>query len=308
MEQAVHGPDDARPPAAPGCPAGPRLAAELRILRTRTGKSLKELEELVHASDSSISRYLSGRIVPPWPVVARLSRLAGDDPARLRPLWEHVDGERHRQGDCPPPPPETAADAGRAAPTAPAAPLAPAGLPEDAPAAAAPDGTAARRRPAPERPRWLVVAGLMAGTAVVSGTAGVLAGERMAPRRIVAAQQFAVCRDWPWPGRADGQVPVPPAAVHGRDHTPAVRLLTNTIGGRQMVWAQITGARYGDRVWMDWSRDDGKTWTQCGPFLTTGATFSSRAHAIGPGWHFRACGDTPRQAVPYPRNACTEYW
>jgi transcriptional regulator with XRE-family HTH domain len=65
--------------------AGPRLAAELQALRARTGKSLKELEQLVHASDSSISRYLSGRIVPPWAVIERLSRPAGDDPARLRP-------------------------------------------------------------------------------------------------------------------------------------------------------------------------------------------------------------------------------
>ncbi|GAB3832262.1 helix-turn-helix domain-containing protein [Dactylosporangium cerinum] len=64
-----------------------RLAAKLRILRNRTGKSLRELERLTHTSDSSLSRYLNGSTLPPWTVVAALCRVAGTDPDQLRTLW-----------------------------------------------------------------------------------------------------------------------------------------------------------------------------------------------------------------------------
>jgi transcriptional regulator with XRE-family HTH domain len=271
------------------CIAAARLGAELQGLRTRTGKSLKDLEELVHVSDSSMSRYLSGRIVAPWPVIERLSKLAGEDPYVLRPLWEHLVGDRHRQGRCEPEPFEA--------------------LPardEEPPRAWH------RRNPGK------AVAALTAGTAVVFGGLGLATGFELAPgpRVVPAVAQETPCRDWPWPSgpsgpqgqAAQGQAAIPPAKVHGQDHTPTVQLVTGTIGGRQMAWAQITGARYGDRVWMDWSQNGGVTWTQCGPFTTTTATFSSRAHPIGPAWRFRACGDTPRPAVPYPRNSCTGFW
>ncbi|GAA4619044.1 hypothetical protein GCM10023195_85950 [Actinoallomurus liliacearum] len=290
MKRPAEEPRPERPETA-DCAAGPRLAAELQALRTRTGKSLKELEALVHASDSSISRYLSGRIVPPWAVIQRLSRLAEDDPARLRPLWEHLTDDRHRQGACPPLP----APFGEPAP------------PPEAEPRPAPEPVPPPRRF--DRRARLVVATLMGSTAVVFGGSGVLVGRWLAPApRPPVVQQFAACKDWPWPGRQDGQVPLAPAKVHGRDHTATVQLLTRSIGGHEMVWAQITGARYGDRVWMDWTRDDGKTWTQCGPFTTTGATFASRAHEIGPSWHFRACGDTPNWPTDLPRNACTGFW
>ncbi|WP_329237085.1 helix-turn-helix domain-containing protein [Actinoallomurus sp. NBC_01490] len=290
MKRPAEEPDPKRSTSA-DCDAGPRLAAELQALRARTGKSLKELEQLVHASDSSISRYLSGRIVPPWSVIERLSRLAGDEPARLRPLWDHLTGDGHRQGDCPPlseplqdpapPPPESSATAG--------------------------DRVPLRRV---DRRGRLVIAVLIAVTALVFGGAGVIVGWSLAPRSrpVPVVQQFAACKDWPWPGRQDGQAALAPVQVHGRDHTATVQLLTRSIGGREMVWAQITHARYGDRVWMDWTRNDGKTWTQCGPFTTTGATFSSRAHEMAPGWRFRACGDTPRWPTSLPRDACTAFW
>ncbi|MGI5229994.1 helix-turn-helix domain-containing protein [Actinoallomurus sp. CA-142502] len=282
-----------KPSKSADCDAGPRLAAELQTLRARTGKSLKELEQLVHASDSSISRYLSGRIVPPWTVIERLSRLAGDDPAGLRPLWDHLTGDGHRQGDCPPPP-EPSPD--------PAA-----GPPAPGPSTATVERVPLRRV---DRRGRLVIAALVALTALVFGGSGVLVGRWLAPgsRPVPVVQQFAACKDWPWPGRPDGQAALAPVQVHGRDHTITVQLLTRSIDGHEMVWAQITHARYGDRVWMDWTRNDGKTWTQCGPFTTTGATFSSRAHEIAPGWRFRACGDTPRRSVDLPRDACTDFW
>jgi hypothetical protein len=129
-----------------------------------------------------------------------------------------------------------------------------------------------------------------------------------APDTSQSGQQDDACANWPWPPREGGRVAIPPAQVHGDDHTPAVQLVTGTAHGQQLVWAQILGAHYGDRVWMGWSRDHGETWTQCGPFTTTGTTITSRAHPIGPQWMFRACGDTPRPAGTYPRDACTGYW
>lgn len=65
-----------------------RLAAELRDLRSATGMSLRDLQRHTHSSDSSLSRYLSGRIIPPWAVVEALCALADRPAARLRPLWE----------------------------------------------------------------------------------------------------------------------------------------------------------------------------------------------------------------------------
>lgn len=67
--------------------AADRLAAELRGLREASGKSLRELEKSTHASDSSLSRYLSGQALPPWPVVEALATVAGRDTEPLRTLW-----------------------------------------------------------------------------------------------------------------------------------------------------------------------------------------------------------------------------
>ncbi|MEV6350231.1 helix-turn-helix transcriptional regulator [Actinoplanes sp. NPDC051851] len=64
------------------------LAAELRILRDRTGQTLRELQAATFASDSALSRYLIGRSVPPWQVVTALCAQTGTDPAVLRDLWQ----------------------------------------------------------------------------------------------------------------------------------------------------------------------------------------------------------------------------
>ncbi|MEQ4305395.1 helix-turn-helix transcriptional regulator [Plantactinospora sp. B6F1] len=63
------------------------LAGGLRSLQDRSGKTLRELQSATFASDSALSRYLSGRIVPPWKVVAALCEQAGADQGELRPLW-----------------------------------------------------------------------------------------------------------------------------------------------------------------------------------------------------------------------------
>jgi len=67
-----------------------QLAFELRQLRKRAGKSLRALERSTYASDSALSRYLAGRNLPPWRVVAALCVEGGRDPEELRDLWERA--------------------------------------------------------------------------------------------------------------------------------------------------------------------------------------------------------------------------
>jgi tetratricopeptide (TPR) repeat protein len=66
------------------------LARELRLMRDLSGRSLKQLEGLTFVSDSSLSRYLSGRLLAPWSVVVALCRLVRRDPAALRELWDRA--------------------------------------------------------------------------------------------------------------------------------------------------------------------------------------------------------------------------
>jgi transcriptional regulator with XRE-family HTH domain len=72
-----------------------RLAEALQAVRQKTGKSLRALELEIYVSDSSLSRYLSGRSVPPWQVVESLCRVAGHPPDDLRFLWEEA-SRQHR--------------------------------------------------------------------------------------------------------------------------------------------------------------------------------------------------------------------
>lgn len=64
------------------------------------------------------------------------------------------------------------------------------------------------------------------------------------------------------------------------------------IRGTERGWAHLTGAVPGDQVWMDWTRDNGRTWIQCGPFFATqnGQSLTSAAQATSsdPNWRFRA--------------------
>ncbi|HVV22684.1 MAG TPA: helix-turn-helix transcriptional regulator [Pseudonocardiaceae bacterium] len=249
-----------------------RLATELRALRAASGCSLKQLESELHVSDSSLSRYFSGRAVPPWQVVEQLAGLTGADSGPIRPLWETAWRDRRTPA---------------------------VGAPAERPAEPARRGRV---------PRMAIV---VLVTALVSGGLGLLAGallfggDTRAPVAPVA--QDDACRDWPWPS-GTGQQVVPAAHPHGHDHVPDITLVTGTVGGRMVVWARIAGAHYGDRVWLDWSTNSGQTWTQCGPFPVTSATGVTRAAGMAPGRRFRACGDTPIPAPGSPRDACTDYW
>jgi len=66
------------------------LAARLRLLQELSGRGVRALARDTGLSSSSLSRYLSGRSVPPWPVVIGLCRLVKRDPRPLRPLWERA--------------------------------------------------------------------------------------------------------------------------------------------------------------------------------------------------------------------------
>lgn len=72
--------------------SGPQeeLAARLRLLQELSGLGVRALARDAGLSSSSLSRYLSGQTVPPWPAVIALCRLVKRDPRPLRPLWERT--------------------------------------------------------------------------------------------------------------------------------------------------------------------------------------------------------------------------
>ncbi len=78
-------------------------------------------------------------------------------------------------------------------------------------------------------------------------------------------------------------------------------------GGRG--FAKIEGTtRSGESVWMDWTRDGGRTWLQCGPFPVdkgdnSSKTSPSKATSSDPNYRFRACALTLDQAI-----TCTDWW
>ncbi|MDJ0346470.1 tetratricopeptide repeat protein [Streptomyces sp. H10-C2] len=64
------------------------LAARLRLLQELSGLGVRALARDTGLSSSSLSRYLNGQTVPPWPAVIALCRLVQRDPRPLRPVWE----------------------------------------------------------------------------------------------------------------------------------------------------------------------------------------------------------------------------
>ncbi|MGJ5750324.1 helix-turn-helix protein [Streptomyces puniciscabiei] len=66
------------------------LAARLRLLQEVSGLGVRALARDTGLSSSSLSRYLNGQTVPPWPAVVDLCRLVKRDPRPLRPVWERA--------------------------------------------------------------------------------------------------------------------------------------------------------------------------------------------------------------------------
>ena len=65
-----------------------RLAAELRLLRERSGLTYAALGTRTPYSKSAWQRYLTAKALPPWSAVEDLCRLVGEPQPRLRALWE----------------------------------------------------------------------------------------------------------------------------------------------------------------------------------------------------------------------------
>jgi tetratricopeptide (TPR) repeat protein/transcriptional regulator with XRE-family HTH domain len=64
-----------------------RLVAQLARIKELSGLSLRALARQAGLSSSSLSRYLTGRLVPPWEAVVALCRAVGRDPRPLRAVW-----------------------------------------------------------------------------------------------------------------------------------------------------------------------------------------------------------------------------
>ncbi|GIE36868.1 hypothetical protein Ait01nite_099130 [Actinoplanes italicus] len=76
-----------------------RLVSQLAQIKQVSGVSLRALAGQAGLSSSSLSRYLTGRLIPPWEAVVALCRAVGRDPRPLRPLW----AEATRAGATPAP-------------------------------------------------------------------------------------------------------------------------------------------------------------------------------------------------------------
>ncbi|ACU71693.1 transcriptional regulator, XRE family [Catenulispora acidiphila DSM 44928] len=74
------------------------LAGSLRKIKAESGRSLRAVEQAIHVSNSSLSRYLAGQATPSWNVVVAFCRFTGHDPRPLRPLWEAAERERRAPG------------------------------------------------------------------------------------------------------------------------------------------------------------------------------------------------------------------
>ncbi|NUR27399.1 MAG: helix-turn-helix domain-containing protein, partial [Catenulispora sp.] len=78
--------------AGRGAAADPaeELAARLRAVQELSGLGVRALARDAGLSSSSLSRYLAGQTVPPWPAVVALCRIVKRDPRPLRAEWERT--------------------------------------------------------------------------------------------------------------------------------------------------------------------------------------------------------------------------
>ncbi|MEV0129155.1 helix-turn-helix domain-containing protein [Dactylosporangium sp. NPDC050688] len=67
-----------------------QLVAQLARIKDLSGLSLRALAARAGLSSSSLSRYLTGRLVPPWEAVVALCKVVGRDPRPLRAVWAEV--------------------------------------------------------------------------------------------------------------------------------------------------------------------------------------------------------------------------
>ncbi|MFI7143795.1 ATP-binding protein [Nonomuraea sp. NPDC050022] len=63
------------------------LTAQLTQIKELSGLSVRALARQAGLSSSSLSRYMTGRLVPPWEAVVALCRVVARDPRPLRTMW-----------------------------------------------------------------------------------------------------------------------------------------------------------------------------------------------------------------------------
>jgi hypothetical protein len=85
-------------------------------------------------------------------------------------------------------------------------------------------------------------------------------------------------------------------------------LYYGNVGGVQRGWAMIDGDTIpGDLVWMDWTKDNGAHWIQCGPFSVAAIagtkTSAAQRTSSDVRWRFRACG----RAIGFG-SVCGPWW
>ena len=76
-----------------------QLVAQLTRIKEASGLSVRALARQAGLSSSSLSRYLTGQLVPPWEAVVALCRAGSRDPRPLRAVWV----EASKAGAAPPP-------------------------------------------------------------------------------------------------------------------------------------------------------------------------------------------------------------
>jgi hypothetical protein len=127
---------------------------------------------------------------------------------------------------------------------------------------------------------------------------------------------------------ANGFVFVPNAtrlSARAVAQTPGIAglyLYSGAINGVQHGWAQYEVAQVRDRVWMDWTRNGGRTWLQCGPFergveasppgssqYTRQLATPAKRTSNDPNSMFRACGQKLYTGLDrYGPVYCSRWW
>jgi transcriptional regulator with XRE-family HTH domain len=237
-------------------PEARRLVERLRLLKDRTGLSMSSLAAKTAYSRSSWQRYLSGSRLAPWQAADALGRLAGEDRARLRALWQ-LAAETWEEA-------EAAAEAAAAEAAGRSAPGR-SGAETRSPAHVEPDaGTAAGtahdiveparrlRRPGPAGRRGIVLACVAAAVATGVGVLLALSGsERGSARHPQWPWALATgpspevgCRSTLCDGRLPGQQRCDRQATELNETflaTHTVRLMYSP--GCQAVWGEVEPAK-----------------------------------------------------------------
>lgn len=212
-----------------------RLAAELRLLRERSGLSLAALAEESSYSKSSWQRYLRATALPPWLAVRALCHLAEEPEPRIRALWELAESAWSRRGST-----ESPRAHRDAAPPPVGDPPAPAPVARERP----------RRRPRPRAARAVPFAGGLAACAALAWIGAWVIGGRSSVSPDIAASFHVSCAGTACDGRD------PEEMLCGVEPQTLLHLVTPSGTGLEIrynaqcraAWARVWNTRLGDRL------------------------------------------------------------